>query len=151
MSFTTWQNNIPSNNLVTNSIVLNNEGQQSRQPLAEINLFSANNAASLNFRSFTSVSTILQSSAFENQSIYLGTQLNHIPRSTLASIATTIKNSIASTITTTNFNNSFVLPQLIFIVLENGDAHYVPKAFAANLTCTKTLLSETQRESNLER
>ena len=124
MNLTMCQNNILTINVDTNSSQKNNEGQQSRQPLADIKVFSTSDAASINFRTFTSISTTLQSSAFENQSIYQGAQLNYIPRSTveapnalldfpLASITATIANSIASAITTTAPNNSFVLPELI--------------------------------------
>ena len=99
MSLTMCQNNIPTINVDTNSRQQNNEGQQSRQPLADINVFSTSNAASINFRPFTSLSTTLQSSASENQPIYQGTQPLHShlsgnapPGFPLASIATTIAN-----------------------------------------------------------
>ena len=63
---TTCRNNISANKVDTTLSELNNEGQQSRQPLIDINVFSTNNAASIKFRPFTSVSTTLQLSAFEN-------------------------------------------------------------------------------------
>ena len=105
------------------------------------------NAASIDFVPNTAVAHNLQSSPFENLSIYQNTNFEKDFTSTMA---TTIATTVANAITSTSVNNSFRLPELIPMVCDNGEGHYIPKAFADRLACAESLLTETPRELKLE-
>ena len=64
---------------------------------------------------------------------------------------TTIETTIANAISSTSSNNSFCLPELIPMVCDNGEGHFVPKAFADRLARAESLLTESRRELKLER
>ena len=96
----------------------------------------------------------MQSSEFETQSMHPNVLRNSdfgrssSPGFPVASIATTIASSIASAITSTNSSiPRLTIPEIIPVVLENGEPHYVPRIFAEKLSRTESLL-ERERKNN---
>ena len=91
-------------------------------------------AASINFEPNTAVAHNLQSSPFENPSIYQISNFENDftsnrrtnsapPGFPIATMATTIATTIANAITSMSGNNSFHLPELIPMVCNNGEGH----------------------------
>ena len=159
MSFTTCHSNMPiSNNGMVASIA--DALPKNSQTFDREHAF--DNATSINFGPNTAVARNLQSSPFENSSIYQNSnfvnditsnrQTNSAPPGfPIATMATTIATTIANAITSTSGNNSFRLPEIIPMVCDNGEGNYVPKAFVDRLAHGESLLTETRRELKLER
>ena len=119
------------------------------------------NAASINFVPNTAVAHNLQPSPLDNPSIYQNSNFEHDfmsnrqansapPSFPIATMATTIATTISYTFTSTSNKNSFRLPALIPMVYDDGERHYVPKAFADKLARAESLLTQTRRELKLE-